>query len=408
MALPQSLVLTDEAYETLVTNYKYLHQHPELSMAEHQTVQWLEEQFTALGLETFRCAGTGLVAVLKNGEGPTVGYRADTDGLPVREDTGLDYASTATALTVEGEEHPAMHACGHDTHMSMALATATLFANAKDTWSGTLVFILQPGEETAAGAKAMVEDGLWDKAPKAEIVYGQHVMGFQAGKATIVPGAAMAMADSWKVTVKGRGSHGSMPEAAIDPIVAGAAMVTRLQTVVSREIGAKDTAVVTIGTFHAGVKENVIPDQAVFTLNVRTFTPKVREKVLGAIERIIKAEAAASGAPEPLIEEISRFPMCFNDPAESEKFLGEAQQELGEEAVQIGQSLMGSEDVGALADALGVPLVYWMLGGFELDQHSEENPVPGNHSPFFAPVIDPTLRTGVRLATTALYSKLGK
>lgn len=408
MAFPQSLVLTDDAHQTLVENYIYLHQHPELSMAETQTAAWLNEKFTALGFDTFQCGGTGIVGILKNGEGPTVAYRADTDGLPVKEATGLEYASTVTAKTHEGEEHPAMHACGHDTHMSVALATATLFANAKDAWSGTLVFILQPGEETGAGAKAMVEDGLWDKAPKAEIVFGQHVMGTQAGTITVVPGAAMAMADSWRVTVKGRGSHGSMPEKSIDPIVAAASMVTRLQTVVSREIGPKDTAVVTIGTFHAGTKENVIPEEAVFTLNVRTFTPEIREKVLGGIERIINAEAAASGAPNPEIEEINSFPQCYNDPEESEKFLAVAREELGVENALVGESLMGSEDVGALAEAIGVPNVYWFFGGFEVEQYSKENPVPGNHSPNFAPVIEPTLRTGVRAATAAIYSKVGK
>lgn len=408
MALPESLVLTDQAHQTLVENYKYLHQHPELSMAETATASWLNDQLIALGYETVPVGGTGVVGILKNGEGPTVAYRADTDALPVKEATGLDYASTATAKTPDGEEHPAMHACGHDTHMSMALATATLFANAKDQWSGTLLFILQPAEETGEGAKAMVADRLWEKVPKADIVYGQHVMGLQAGTVSIVPGPAMAMADSWRVTVKGRGSHGSMPEKSIDPIVAAASMVTRLQTVVSREIGPKDTAVVTIGTFHAGTKENVIPDQAEFSLNVRTFTPEIREKVLGAIERIINAEAAASGAPNPDIVEINSFPQCFNDPAESEKFLETVRAELGEDNASVGESLMGSEDVGALADAIGVPNVYWLLGGFEMDQYTKENPVPGNHSPHFAPVIEPTLRTGVRAATAAIYSKLGK
>lgn len=403
----QSLTMSADSAAELIETYKYLHANPELSMQEHKTADYLAQRLEALGLEVFRCGGTGVVGVLRNGDGPVIGIRADTDGLPVLEDTGLDYASTATGVLEDGTEVPTMHACGHDTHMSTALKTAELYAGAKDAWAGTIVFVLQPGEETAAGARAMVEDGLWDKAPKPEIMFGQHVMNGLAGTVTLMAGAAMTTADSFKVTVFGQGSHGSMPEHSIDPIVLGASMVLRLQTIVSRQVAPQSAAVVTIGSFHAGLKENVIPDRAVFTINVRTFEPAVREIVLSSIRRIIAAEAEASGAPEPLIEDISNFPPLFNDPAETEKLAEEFRAEFGEERVLPGTPVMGSEDFGALAAAIGVPSVFWFFGGNSAETLAAGHP-PANHSPFFAPVIEPTLSTGVQAAVRALFSKVGK
>jgi hippurate hydrolase len=347
------------------------------------------------------------VGVLRNGEGPVVGLRADTDGLPVKEDTGLDYASTATGQLDDGTEVPVMHACGHDTHMASALTTAELYAGAKDAWSGTIVFVLQPGEETAAGARAMVEDGLWDKAPKPEIMFGQHVMNGPTGTVTLLEGAAMTTADSFRVTVLGQGSHGSMPENSVDPIVLAASMVMRLQTIVSREVAPQSAAVLTIGSFHAGLKENIIPDRAEFTINVRTFEAEVRDTVLSGIRRIIAAEAAASRAPEPVIEDISAFPPLYNDPAETAKLAQELRAELGEDKVLQGTPVMGSEDFGALATAIGVPSVFWFFGGNTEEALAEGHP-PANHSPFFAPVIEPTLSTAVTAATRALYSKVGR
>lgn len=403
----QSLTMSADSAAELIETYKYLHANPELSMQEHKTADYLAQRLEALGLEVFRCGGTGVVGVLRNGDGPVIGIRADTDGLPVLEDTGLDYASTATGVLEDGTEVPTMHVCGHDTHMSTALKTAELYAGAKDAWAGTIVFVLQPGEETAAGARAMVEDGLWDKAPKPEIMFGQHVMNGLTGTVTLMAGAAMTTADSFKVTVFGQGSHGSMPEHSIDPIVLGASMVLRLQTIVSRQVAPQSAAVVTIGSFHAGLKENVIPDRAVFTINVRTFEPAVREIVLSSIRRIIAAEAEASGAPEPLIEDISNFPPLFNDPAETEKLAEEFRAEFGEERVLPGTPVMGSEDFGALAAAIGVPSVFWFFGGNSAETLAAGHP-PANHSPFFAPVIEPTLSTGVQAAVRALFSKVGK
>ncbi|MEG9247199.1 amidohydrolase [Arthrobacter sp. Soc17.1.1.1] len=387
--------------------YQHLHAHPELSMQETHTAAFILEKLNHLGLETFLCGGTGVVGILRNGDGPVVGYRADTDGLPIAEDTGLAYASTTAGNLADGTDVPVMHGCGHDTHMTVGLTAAQLLAESREAWSGTVVFIFQPGEETGEGAEAMVEDGLWDKAPKPSIIYGQHVWPGLAGTVNISKGTAMAMADSWKVTVHGKQAHGSQPEQSIDPIVLGAHMVVRIQTIVSREVHPMKSAVVTIGTFHGGLKENIIPASAEFTLNVRTFDVDVRERVLGSLRRIISAEAAASGAPEPVIEQITNFPQCYNDPASTEDLMAVLGEVLGEDAVIESPPVMGSEDFGLLAEAIGVPSVYWFFGGHPQELLDGDDPVPGNHSPYFAPAIEPTLSTGVRAAMTALLSKVG-
>lgn len=400
--------LDDELRGRMHTMYKHLHANPELSMQEHATARFIAERLEALGIDNFNCGGTGVVGVLRNGDGPVIGFRADTDGLPILEDTGLDYASTARGTLADGNDVPVMHGCGHDTHVTTLLTAAELLAGAKDSWAGTIVLIFQPGEETAAGAKAMIEDGIWDKAPKPDIIYGQHVMGNEAGTINISVGNAMAMADSLKVTVFGRQSHGSQPQVAIDPIVLGAQMVLRLQTIVSREIHPLKAAVVTVGTFHAGLKENIIPATAEFTLNIRTLEPDVRAQVLAAVRRIVLAEAEASGAPQPEITELYTFPRNYNEPAETEDIIAAFRAAIGEDKVAIVEPMMGSEDFGAFAEVIGVPSVYWMFGGMSREVLESGRPVPMNHSPFFAPVIEPTLSTGVQAALTALLSKLGK
>lgn len=386
--------------------YWHLHETPELSMQESKTAAFILAELTGMGFEAFTCGGTGVVGVLRNGDGPVVAYRADTDGLPIAEDTGLERASTARGTLPDGSDVPVMHGCGHDTHMTVALTSARLLAQDTSTWSGTVVFIFQPGEETAEGAVAMIEDGLWDKAPKPSVIYGQHVWPGLAGTLNISSGTAMAMADSWKVTVVGKQAHGSQPDQSIDPIVLGAHMIVRIQTIVAREVHPMKSAVVTVGTFHGGLKENIIPGTAEFTLNVRNFDPAVRERVLGSLRRIIAAEADASGAPAPVIEEISTFPECYNDPATTADLISAFHGVLGEEAVNVVPPVMGSEDFGVLAQVLGVPSVYWMFGAFGPERLEGGN-VAGNHSPEFAPDLDPTLLTGVRAALTALLSKLG-
>lgn len=403
-ALTQDL---DANLETLVELYQDFHRAPELSMQEHQTAERITALMQERGYETFVCGGTGVVATLSNGDGPVIAYRADTDGLPIEEDTGADFASTARGTLADGTDVPVMHGCGHDTHITVALETARLLADHRDLWSGTVVFLFQPGEETSAGAAAMLEDGLWDKAPRPSAVFGQHVWPAPAGTINVSVGTAMAMADSLEVTVRGRQAHGSQPENSIDPVVLGAFMVTRLQTVVSRETSARKMLVLTIATFHAGLKENIIPDKAVFTINMRSFDEDVRADALAAIERIIHAEAAAAGAPEPQIRKMYDFPRCYNDPDLTRPLLEAFREELGEGAVVESDAVTGSEDVGRFGDAIGVPYTYWFFGGHKAE--SIEAGAPGNHSPMFLPDDPATaLRTGTRAALTALLSHLQK
>lgn len=395
-------ILESELTE-LHDTYRHLHRSPELSMQEHRTAEFIESKLDEAGVEHFRCGGTGVVGIMRNGDGPVVAFRADIDGLPIQEDTAADYISEATGELADGAVVPVMHGCGHDTHIASALTAMRVLLREQASWSGTIVWIFQPGEETAAGAAAMVADGLWDRAPKPEIVLGQHVVPqVPTGSVGLASGSAMAMADSLRVTVFGTQSHGSQPQNAVDPVVLGAHMVLRLQTIVSRELSPQEPAVVTCGTFHAGLKENIIPDRAEFTLNIRTLSEDVRGRVLAAITRILNAEAAASRAPAPLIEEIYRFPLLHNDPAHTERVRESLRGELGDGNVQELEASMGSEDFGWLAHGAGVPNVYWVFGGFPAD----ETAPPVNHSPFFLPVMEPTLSTGVRAAVSALRGYL--
>lgn len=239
-------------------------------------------------------------------------------------------------------------------------------------------------------------------------MYGQHVWPIRAGTLNISSGTAMAMADSWKVTVRGRQAHGSQPEQSIDPVVLAAHMVVRIQTIVSREVSPMRSAVITIGSFHSGAKENIIPGAAEFTVNVRTFDEDVRSQILAALRRIISAEAAASGAPEPAVEELYTFPRCYNDPDAAAQLTSALRQAIGDDAVAVVPPVMGSEDFGRLAEAIGVPSVYWMFGAYSQDRLDGEAPVPGNHSPHFAPDLEPTLSTGVRAAMASILSRLGR
>lgn len=400
--------------EALLTDlhdlYRHLHAHPELSSVEHETQALISERMTALGYACTPCGGTGLIATLSNGDGPIVAFRADTDGLPLPEDTNVDYASVARGTLPDGSDVPVMHACGHDTHITCAIGAATLLASDLDDWAGTVIFIFQPAEETAAGAQAMLDDGLWAKAlPEGrlpDVVYSQHVWPGRAGTVDITPGPAMAMADSWKVTVHGRGGHGSRPEGTIDPVVLTAHMIVRIQSIVAREVAAQSAAVITVATVKAGLKENIIPATAEFTINVRNLDDTVRESVLAALRRVILAEAQASGAPEPTIEELYIFPLLVNDvelTAEAVEVIGS---DIGAANVGMVPPSMGGEDFGHLPQAIGVPGVYWFFGGHPQELLDSGEPVPFNHSPFFAPVLEPTLSTGVRAAYVMVRHRL--
>ncbi|HSU30493.1 MAG TPA: amidohydrolase, partial [Bryobacteraceae bacterium] len=265
--------------------YKDIHAHPELSMQETRTAGIAADRLRGAGYEVTAGVGKiGVVGLLRNGEGPIVMLRADMDALPVQEATGLPYASKVTATDSTGKTVPVMHACGHDMHVTWLIGAATLFAKSRNAWKGTLMPVFQPAEETAAGAQAMIDDGLFQRFPKPDVVLGQHVMSLPAGVIVGRPGATTSAADSLQIRLFGRGAHGSMPEASIDPVVMAAATVLRLQTIVSREVAANESAVVTIGVLQAGTKENVIPDEAIIKLNVRTFDEGVRKRILAAIE----------------------------------------------------------------------------------------------------------------------------
>ncbi|MFF0429061.1 amidohydrolase [Streptomyces sp. NPDC004520] len=388
--------------------YRDLHAHPELSFQEFRTAGIVAALLREQGWRvTEGVGGTGVVGVLTNGEGPVVLLRADMDALPVREETGLPYASTATGVGPDGDEVPVMHACGHDMHVTCLLGATAQLAARREGWRGTVVAVFQPAEEVG-GAPAMIEDGFLERFPRADVCLGQHVAPAPVGFVGTRPGPLMAASDSLRVRLFGRGGHGSTPEATIDPIVMAAAVVMRLQTVVSREVGATQTAVVTVGSIHAGTKENIIPDTAELRINIRSTTPAVRARVLEAVERIVRAEALASGAPkEPEITGLHSFPVTVNDPEVTGVVQGALTAALGDGRVfTLPQPLTGSEDFGTFGTALGVPSVFWHFGGADPALYQGIDPaslledglpdtVPSNHSPLFAPVPEPTIELGV-------------
>jgi hippurate hydrolase len=396
--------------------YRDLHAHPELSFQEHRTAGVVAEHLTALGLEVHTGIGrTGVAGVLRNGDGPTVLLRADMDGLPVLEETGLPWASTATAPGDDGHPVPVMHACGHDIHITCLIGAVEQFATSTGDWAGTLVAVFQPAEEHGGGAEVMVQDGLYAKVPVPDVVLGQHVTPFPAGMVGAHAGAAMAAVDAFEVTLHGRGGHGSRPETTIDPVVMAASAVMRLQTVVSREVAPQETAVVTVGTLHAGTKNNIIAPSATLGISVRSFDETVRARVLDGVDRILRAELQASGSPhEPTMHWGERYPVTVNDAEATARVNAAFAAEFGQEAVLEPGALSGSEDVGNLATAAGVPLVYWLLGGGEpetvraaIAAGTVETDIPSNHSPFFAPVAQPTIDVGVRALVVAAREWLG-
>jgi amidohydrolase len=380
--------------------YKDVHRHPELSMQEQRTAGLAAERLSAAGFEvTAGVGGTGVVGLLRNGEGPTVMLRADMDALPVAEQTGLEYASV-----VEG----VMHACGHDMHVAWLVGATAELAAMRGDWHGTLLAVFQPAEETAAGAQAMIDDDLVDRFPKPEVILGQHVMPAPAGSIGVRAGVVTSAADSFEIRMFGRGAHGSMPEASVDPVVMAAATVLRLQTIVAREVAPARSVVVTVGALQAGTKENVIPDEATIKLNVRTFDEDVRTHVLDAIKRIVNAEAQASGAPEPPeITPLDRYQLVRNDPAAADRVRAGFRQHFGEERVVEISPISASEDFGSFGSQWQAPSMFWTVGGTDPDTYRQAKQtgrlaeLPTNHNPRFAPVIHPTLETGVETLVAA-------
>src|SRR5436190_14315234 len=389
--------------------YKDVHAHPELSMHETRTAGLAADRLRGAGYEVTTSIGkTGVVGLLRNGEGPTVMLRADMDALPVEEATELPYASTATATDRDGKIVPISHMCGHDMHVTWLAGATKLLAEARKSWRGTLMAVFQPGEETAEGAQAMIDDGLFKRFPKPDVVLGQHVMVGPSGTVAGRHGAITSAADSLQIRLFGRGAHGSMPQASIDPVVMAAATVMRLQTIVSREVAAAEAAVVTVGALQAGTKENVIPDEAVIKLNVRTFDAGVRTRVLGAIERIVNAEAEASGAPrKPEITTLDHYPLNVNDRDASKRVVGAFRAHFGADRVRETGPAPASEDFGSFGSEWHSPSVFWFVGGTDPDLYAKAkaanrlNELPVNHSPKFAPVMHPTLRTGVEALVVA-------
>jgi hippurate hydrolase len=389
--------------------YKDVHAHPELSMQETCTAGIAADRLHAAGFEVTAGVGnTGVVGVLRNGDGPTVMLRADMDALPVEEATGVAYASKLQATDPDGKTVPVMHACGHDMHVTWLAGAAALMAQARDAWHGTLMAVFQPAEETAAGAQAMIDDGLFKRFPKPEVILGQHVMVGPAGVLGGRAGAITSAADSLQIRLFGRGAHGSMPQASIDPVVMAAAVVLRLQTIVSREVAAAESAVVTVGALQAGTKENVIPDEAIIKLNVRTVDEGVRKRVLAAIERIVNAEADASGAPrKPEITPLDRYPLAVNDAIANKRVAEAFRQYFSPERVHETGPASASEDFGSFGSEWGVPSVFWFVGGTDPDVYAKAkaanriNDLPTNHNPRFLPVIHPTLETGVEALVVA-------
>lgn len=397
--------------------YKDLHAHPELSFQETKTAAFAASKLKEFGYEVVEGIGrTGVVGVLRNGDGKTALARADMDALPVRENTGLPYASTVTADDGTGNTVSVAHACGHDVHVTCLLGAAELLARSRQSWNGNFVALFQPAEEVAGGATAMVEGGLGDRIPKPDVAFAQHVLAYPAGKIGTQPGPVLSAGDSIRITLYGKGAHGSMPQNSVDPVVLAAMVVLRLQTIVSRETKPGEFAVLTVGSSVAGTKSNIITDRAVLLANLRTYDMAVRRRMIGSIERMVKAECEASGSPKPPeFEYYDQYPLTKNDKTVTEIVTAAFQSHFGAEAVFDLGHQTASEDFSRIPDAFGTPYTFWGLGGTDpekyqkaLDAGRVEQDIPVNHSEFYAPVIEPTLSVGTQALVVAALAYLSK
>jgi hippurate hydrolase len=419
--------MVDRELAQLISTYKMLHAAPELSHHEEKTSALLATQLRSLGFtvterigkyESASLVGYGVVAVMKNGAGPTVWIRTDLDALPVEEKTGLPYASTVKTKNDAGQDVSVMHACGHDIHITNMIGTARLLAALKDQWHGTLVILGQPAEETVTGARAVLADGLYTRFPKPDFLLALHDSAdVAAGKITFCPGYAMASSTSVDLVVRGLGGHGSKPEATKDPVVIAAQIVLALQTIVSRENSPLDPAVVTIGSIHGGTKRNIIPDEVVLQLTIRTYKEEVRQHILSSIERIAKGIAAAAGVPDdrgPILKviETEGAPSLYNDPQLTERITNAIGRAIGADNISKAQPLMASEDFGRLSLDHQIPAFMFWLGAIEPARveasRKSGKPLPSLHSSLFEPLPEPTLRTGIRAMTTAVLELMKK
>jgi hippurate hydrolase len=392
--------------------YLDLHQHPEVSSHETRTAELLAVRLRNLGYTvTEHVGGTGIVGILKNGDGPTVMLRTELDALPVEEKTGLPYASKVRIKDDSGREVGVMHACGHDLHMSSWFGTAAIMAHSKDSWHGTLMLVGQPAEETITGAKKMVDDGLFTRFPKPDIGIAMHdTNGLPAGKVGVTPGYAKANADSVRITIYGKGGHGASPETTIDPVLIAARTAVTLQSIISREIKPGDAAVITVGYIQAGTKNNIIPDDAQMGVTVRSYKPDVRKHLLASIERIARAEAEAAGAERmPLVEKYESTSAVYNDPVLTSHLASALENAVGKGNVVTEAPIMTSEDYSFFVEQ-NVPSFYFTLGVADPQKYAEAKSsgknLPSNHSPFFAPDADPALHTGMTAEVTVLRDLL--
>jgi hippurate hydrolase len=399
----------DAVYADAEALYKDLHQHPELAFQETRTAATLAGRLKALGFEVTTGVGrTGIVGVLRNGSGPTVMLRTELDALPVKENTGLPYASIATTKNAAGEVVPVMHACGHDLHMAAWAGTARLMAEHRARWQGTLVMVGQPAEEAGGGAAGMIKDGLFTRFPRPDFAFALHDDDtMPAGTIGYRAGFFRSMSDAVTMTVFGRGGHGAMPFNTVDPIVLAARIILGLQTIVSRENNPNDPVVITVGSIHGGTQSNVIPNEVRLQLTVRTYTPEVRAKTLAAIRRIARGEAIAAGAPrEPQVDvpATGNHPV-YNDPALTSRLAAALTRALGEPQVVEMAPKMTSEDFAEYGRA-GIPAALLHIGAVNAEKFAEAKktgiPVPPPHSPEWAPDLVPTLRAAIRAETTAL------
>jgi len=401
----------DKHLGELIELYHHFHSHPELSFEEEATAARLARELEAVGAKvTPAIGGHGVVGILENGDGPRLMLRTDLDALPVVEQTGLDYASKVKVRDASGAETGVMHACGHDIHMTNLVGVARYLADNRDRWNGTVMFIGQPAEERGSGARAMLDDGLFEKFPKPRFALALHVDGTLAsGKVGYRAGYALANVDSVDITLHGRGGHGAYPHTTIDPVVQAAHLVVDLQSIVSREIKPIDPAVITVGSIHGGTKHNIIGNTCHLQLTVRSYTDEVREHLLSAIRRKASAAAASAGAPEPDIEVSEGTPAMFNDMNLVARVVPEFERVLGKDHVEESEPSMGGEDFSQYGLA-GVPIFMYRLGSVNADRLKQytaagQDP-PSLHSPIYYPDAEPTLATGVSTMSWAVLKLL--
>lgn len=406
-------------YPSLEKIYFDLHAHPELSFVETRTAGIVAAELRALGIEvTEKVGNTGVVGVLRNGDGPTVLVRADMDALPIKEETGLPYASTVVMKDLSGKEQPAMHACAHDVHITGLIGTARVLAATKDRWSGTVVFIAQPAEEIGAGARAMLLDGLFTKFPRPDHVLALHIGGdMAAGQIATLEGPSYANVDSLDITVRGLGGHGARPHSTRDPIVLAAQIVTALQTIVARELKPGTPAVVTVGAINGGSKHNIIPAEVKLQLTLRSYNEDVANHLVTSIKRICENTARAAGVPEDLLPVITVFgertPVTYNDPPLTRRVDTALRAWFPAERFETTEAATYGEDFSEYGRTMPkVPISIFWVGGTDPEKLAAGRRtgqlVPSNHSAFWAPLPEPTIKTSVTAMSAAALELLGK